>query len=138
MKKTANEVKKTIKGHFPKLKYIWLLDRGYTLPTVSELEDMIKERLESPATQKLWALMKANDDDYDCDDFTIQLRAMIKARRPKWPVPECIGILNEGIVETVHSRFLCDTQGGLKIIEGEDGSVLEPNIADYEPFAVWG
>jgi len=136
MKKTATEVEKTIKKHFPKLKYIWLLDKEYELPTLAELEEMIEERLNSPAAKKLFELM-ASSDDYDCDDRTLQLRAMIKARRPRWPMPECIGFLKE-LIETVHSRFLCDTEEGLKVIEGEGGSIFDPDLKDYEVFAVWG
>ena len=137
MTKTAQEIRQIIKDAYPNVRHIqtWALDKDYEVPTLAELLAVLEERSNSPAVQKMWQTMKDNPDRYDCDDYTLQLHAMIRARRPRWPFGGATGDLKEMVVR-VHDRCICITQEGLKTIEATDISfpVFDADPNDYELF----
>lgn len=131
-----SEIRKKIKAEYPKLRFIVPVDREFAEVSLKELEDEIsKNWQDGKAVRKLFDGMLL-DQRFDCDDYALQFKAAMKARRPRWPIFGCIGKLHEGPSTTDHSRCLIVVNEGVKIIECED---IPPTIldADNEEYSVY-
>ena len=132
MKKAAKELRKQLEEVYPlllKTKESWFVDREYEIPSVEGMQQVL-DKIDQSALARLFKKMR-EDGDFDCDDLSLQLMAAVRARRPKWPFGEAMGILYEGMSETPHNRDICICREGIKEIDWDTGQVLDPDLENY-------
>ena len=118
-------IRKELTNVWKDLKFIWLVDKQYIIPTLDELNKALKD---SKVEQ-----MKFMNSINDCDDFALQLHASVKRMRGKlaedgkldpseqypWAFGEVIGMQFRGR-SFLHSQNICICQDGVYLVEPQE------------------
>ena len=134
MKKLSDKkVRKLISDQCPEVRFVWLTDREYILPTLAEF----KKYLEKSKVIK----MDFIDNLQDCDDFALQLHAECKRVRgvlaelgqipssewAPWAVGECFGIKFNN-VKGSHNLNIAVCEEGIYLIEPQTKEIWPINL----------
>jgi len=134
MKKVSDKkLRQMISSECSEVRFIWLTDREYILPTLSQVKKYLKD---SKVIH-----MKFIDDIQDCDDFALQLHAECKRVRgvmvelgdiPReewkpWAVGECFGTKFKG-VKGSHNLNIAVCEEGIYLIEAQNKSIWPIDI----------
>jgi hypothetical protein len=134
IKKSDKKVREMISVACPHARFIWLTDREYILPKLSEVKEMIAD---SKITHMTYI---ANIQE--CEEFALQLHAEIKRKRgaqaadgkipskewKSWAIGECFAI-KVGNVRAAHNLNIVACEEGVFLIEPQTKQIsrMDPN-----------
>lgn len=105
MKITYKEIQKRLKLIWPELKHIWCFDEEYDFPKIEEVRDFLD----------LNAIPKIEAESPDCDDYALQLHALVK-RYVNWSFGECFADKVDGWSK-FHNLNVCVCHDGIYLID---------------------
>jgi len=103
-------------------KWLFCKDTKYEVPSLAAMQEAIKKHSVRNLNMPSGA---------DCDDRALQLMARIRLEFPLWPFGECSGIL-VGERFLPHDRNIAVVAEGLKIVEPENDSIMNPSEENYK------
>lgn len=107
-------IKKKLLKVFPNLEVPWLRDKEYELPLLSDVEEFVKD---SKVDEYHFI-----GEDFDCDDFALQLHAEVK-RKHHWAFGEAFGDKINGIPILHNLNIFISSNGNVYLLEPQTDEI---------------